>query len=224
MTELILMLTKDDVTIADCLSAYEQIRDTDVKWVGFKDIGPGPDTLHELTRRIHADGRQAVLEVVSEDQDAEMRSVVAGTDLGVDLIMGGTRVHQSASISARSGISYHPFPGTIQGHPSRLTGTLADIVSSAKEISGHPDVSGLDLLAYRWPGDVPELIRQVVAAVDVPVVVAGSIDASARFAAVRNAGAWGLTVGTAAVTGQLMPGGSFRDQVNMALQLTMSTS
>ena len=45
-----------------------------------------------------------------------------------------------------------------------------------------------------------------------------------RFAAVRNAGAWGLTVGTAAVTGQLMPGGSFRDQVNMALQLTMSTS
>jgi hypothetical protein len=206
MTELILMLTKDDVTIADCLSAYEQIRDTDVKWVGFKDIGPGPDTLHELTRRIHADGRQAVLEVVSEDQDAEMRSVAAGTDLGVDLIMGGTRVHQSASIPARSGISYYPFPGTIQGHPSRLTGTLTD------------------LLAYRWPGDVPELIRQVVAAVDVPVVVAGSIDASARFAAVRNAGAWGLTVGTAAVTGQLMPGGSFRDQVNMALQLTMSTS
>jgi imidazole glycerol phosphate synthase subunit HisF len=143
MTELILMLTKDDVTIADCLSAYEQVRATDVKWVGFKDIGQAADTLDELTRRIHADGRRAVLEVVSEDEQAEMRSVV------------------------------------------------------------------------------PELIREVVAAVDIPVV-AGSIDAPARFAAVRNAGAWGLTVGTAAVTGQLMPGGSFRDQVNTALRLTMS--
>jgi len=222
MTELILMLTKDDVTIADCLSAYDQVRDTDVKWVGFKDIGPSPDTLDELTRRIHADGRHAVLEVVSEDEQAEMRSVAVGTDLGVDLIMGGTRVPESAPVAARSGIGYYPFPGRIQGHPSRLAGTLTDIVSSAKEISGHPDVSGLDLLAYRWPGDVPELIRQVVAAVNVPVVVAGSIDSPARFAAVRNAGAWGLTVGTAAVTGQLEPGGSFRDQVNAALQLTMS--
>jgi hypothetical protein len=223
MTELILMLTKDDVTIADCLSAYDQIRDTDVKWVGFKDIGPAADILRELTCRIHADGRHAVLEVVSEDRDAEMRSVAVGTDLGVDLIMGGTRVDESAAVSAGSGISYYPFPGTIQGHPSRLTGTLSDIVASAKEVSSHPDVSGLDLLAYRWPGDVPELIRQVVTAVDVPVVVAGSIDSPERFAAVRNAGAWGLTVGTAAVTGQLMPGGSFRDQVNAALQLTMST-
>jgi hypothetical protein len=224
MTELILMLTKDDITIADCLSAYEQVRDTDVKWVGFKDIGPGTDTLRELTRRIHADGRHAVLEVVSEDQQAEMRSVSGGTDLGVDLIMGGTRVRQTAPVSARSGISYYPFAGTVQGHPSRLAGTLSDIVASAKEISSHPDVSGLDLLAYRWLGDVPELIRQVVAAVDVPVVVAGSIHAPARFAAARNGGAWGLTVGTAAVTGELMPGGSFRDQVNMALQLTMSAS
>jgi hypothetical protein len=222
MTELILMLTKDDVTIADCLSAYDQLRGTDVQWVGFKDIGPAADTLQELTRRIHADGRHAVLEVVSEDRDAEMRSVAVGTDLGVDLIMGGTRVDESAAVAARSGISYYPFPGTIQGHPSRLAGTLSDIVASAKEVSSHPDVSGLDLLAYRWPGDVPELIRQVVAAVDVPVVVAGSIDSPERFAAVRNAGAWALTVGTAAVTGQLMPGGSFRDQVNTALQLTAS--
>jgi hypothetical protein len=222
MTELILMLTKDDVTIADCLSAYDQIRDTDVNWVGFKDIGPAAGTLRELTRRIHADGRHAVLEVVSEDPDAEMRSVAAGTELGVDLIMGGTRVDQSAPVAARSGISYYPFPGTIQGHPSRLTGTLTDIIASAKEISSHPSVSGLDLLAYRWPGDVPELIREVVAAVDVPVVVAGSIGTPERFAAVRNAGAWGLTVGTAAVTAQLVAGGSFRDQVNAALQLTMS--
>jgi hypothetical protein len=45
-----------------------------------------------------------------------------------------------------------------------------------------------------------------------------------RFAAVRDAGVWALTVGTAAVTGQLVPGGGFRDQVNTALELTRSAS
>src|SRR5260221_295769 len=56
----------------------------------------------------------------------------------------------------------------------------------------------LDLLAYRFRGDVPALIKAVCDAVDKPVVVAGSIDRSERIAAVLASGAAGFTVGTAA--------------------------
>jgi Ala-tRNA(Pro) deacylase len=64
-----------------------------------------------------------------------------------------------------------------------------------------PGVHGLDLLAYRFEGDVPRLIREVCAAVDKPVVVAGSIDRQERLQAVIAGKAAGFTIGTAALDG-----------------------
>jgi imidazole glycerol phosphate synthase subunit HisF len=62
-------------------------------------------------------------------------------------------------------------------------------------------VHGLDLLAYRYTGDVPALIAAVSAAVAKPVIVAGSIDRAERVEAAATSGAQGFTVGTAALAG-----------------------
>ena len=61
---------------------------------------------------------------------------------------------------------------------------------------------GLDLLAYRSREDVPSLIKAVCAAVSKPVYVAGSIDTPERIAVVKEAGAAGFTIGTAALDGK----------------------
>ena len=58
---------------------------------------------------------------------------------------------------------------------------------------------GLDLLAYRSNEDVPALIKAVCAAVSKPVYVAGSIDTPERMGVVKEAGAAGFTIGTAAL-------------------------
>ena len=75
MPEFIFMLTKDDQTIADALSVYDEVRGAPLRYVGFKDIGQPAPVLRELTGRIRADGRTAVLEVVSIDRDSEVRSI-----------------------------------------------------------------------------------------------------------------------------------------------------
>ncbi len=90
MLEFIFMLTRDDQTVSNALEVYEGLRDTDLRYAGFKDVGVGPHVLQQLTSAIRADGRTVVLEVVSLSVEDEVRSVRVGLDLGVDMIMGGT--------------------------------------------------------------------------------------------------------------------------------------
>ncbi len=217
MAEFLFMLTKNDSTVPDCLEVYDQVREAGLRWVGFKDIGGPVATLRELVRRIRADGRNVVLEIVSTDAAAELNSVRAGIDLGVDLLMGGTQPDAALPLVAGTGIRYFPFPGEIVGHPSVLRGTIDSIAESARALTARDGVDGLDLLAYRWQGDVPGLIREVVKRSSGPVVVAGSIVDADQIRIVTEAGAWGFTIGGAVFDRVLVPGGSIRDQVDWAL-------
>ena len=217
MAEFLFMLTKDDATVGDCLDVYDRVRETDLRWVGFKDIGVPVATLRELASRIRSDGRKVVLEIVSTDTAAELASVRAGVDLGVDLLMGGTQPDAALPLMKGTEIQYFPFPGQIEGHPSILKGTMDSIAESGRQLTSRPGVAGLDLLAYRWTGDVPALIGDVVDKSSGPVVVAGSIVTSDQIRIVTDRGAWGFTIGGAVFDRVLVPGGSLRDQVVWAL-------
>lgn len=213
MAEFLFMLTKDDATVSDCLDVYNQVRDTDLRWVGFKDIGVPTKTLAELARRIRVDGRNVVLEIVSTDAAAEVASVRAGVELGVDLMMGGTQPDAALPLLKGKPIRYFPFPGEIVGHPSILKGTIDSIAESGRQLTARPGVAGLDLLAYRWTGDVSALMGEVVRKSAGPVVVAGSIVTSDQIRIVTDRGAWGFTIGGAVFDRVLVPGGSLRDQI-----------
>lgn len=224
MPELVFMLTRDDRTVADPLAAYDQIRHLPpLRHVGFKDVGADPDQLHALTRVIHDDGRRAYLEVVAPEPDAELAAVRTAVALGVDAVLGTTRHDDALDVLDGTDIGFLPFPGRVTGHPSRLEGSLEEIVAHARGLATHPGVTGLDLLAFRWTGgDGAELARAVCAAVDVPVVVAGSIDTDSRIRSVEAAGAWGFTVGGAAFAGRFA-GGDLRDEVAALLTAAGST-
>jgi len=93
--------------------------------------------------------------------------------------------------------------------PAKSSATRArwrERVDSARALSALEGVDGLDLLAYRSAVDPPDLIRAVTAAVDKPVIVAGSIDAPERVRAAVSGGAAGFTIGTAAIAGAYAPG------------------
>jgi len=104
-----------------------------------------------------------------------------------------------------------PYVGKVSGHPAILEGRPDDIVDSARAAVTQ-GVSGINLLAYRYPGDGLRLVRDVVTAVAAPVLSAGSIDSISRVRAICRAGVWGFTIGGAVVTRRLV-GGTFRDQV-----------
>ncbi len=231
MIEFIFMLTRDDTTVSDAKQVYDTLRDTDLRYVGFKDIGLPPSELRDLARTMRADGREVFLEVVSERAEDELRSVRAALDIGVDWLMGGTHADEALAVLDEVGPPgtsgrprYCPFPGRVVGHPSILEGTVDEIADSARELTARPGVDGLDLLAYRWQGDVPALVRAVVDAASGPVVAAGSVDSAERIDALARAGAWAFTIGGAIFERRLPAGDSVREQVECALAMTAAAA
>jgi mannose-6-phosphate isomerase-like protein (cupin superfamily) len=198
----IFMLTRNDRTVED---ASEQLRTAlglGVRHIGFKDVGLPIAQLKALNAAIKAGGATSYLEVVSLDRDSEIASARAALEIGVDVLLGGTRAEDVLPVIAGTAIQYCPFPGRIVGHPSVLEGSIDEIVASAKALAGREGVHGLDLLAYRSQQDVPALMKAVCAAVSKPVYIAGSIDTPERIAIVKQAGAAGFTIGTAALDGK----------------------
>jgi len=215
--EFIFMLTHADRTVADAVERVRQLPDQGLRIVGFKDVGLPLEDLSELADAIRARGWETALEVVSTSREAELRSVAAALDLGVDWLLGGTHVNEVLPLLAESSLRYCPFAGIIEGHPSRLRGTLEEIVASARSLTARDGVHGLDLLAYRWNGDGTELAKAVCAAISKPVIAAGGIDSEQRIEAISSTGIWGFTVGTAAFDGKFAGGGSLREQVDQVI-------
>jgi mannose-6-phosphate isomerase-like protein (cupin superfamily) len=198
----IFMLTRNDRTVPDASQQLQTALSLGVRHIGFKDIGLPLEQLKGLNAAIKAGGARSYLEVVSLDRESEMVSAKAASEIGVDVLLGGTRVDDVLPIIKGTGIQYFPFPGRITGHPSVLEGTIDEIVESAKAIAARDGVHGLDLLAYRSGENVPGLMKAVCAAVDKPVIIAGSIATPERIAVVQSAGAAGFTIGTAALDGK----------------------
>ena len=221
MSEFILMLTYNDATVDDALDVYRDVRDANLRYVGFKDVGLPFDRLRALADAIRADGRRVMLEVVSESREDELRSAQAGLDLNVDYLMGGTHAGDVTRIIAGSPVRYFPFPGRVIGHPSLLRGTVPEIAESARRLGATPGVHGLDLLAYRYDGDVEALVAAVVAAAGVPVIAAGSISTEAQIRRLAALGVWGFTVGTAIFERRFAAQDtSFRAQVDALLKIS----
>jgi hypothetical protein len=201
MPEFILMLTHHDRTVDNALSICQHVRTLGLRYIGFKDIGLPYEQQKLLVKAIHEGGQKAMLEVVSERAEDELRAAEGARELGVDYLLGGTHAREVVRILAGTPILYYPFPGQIIGHPSRLQGTIEEIVASARELAALEGVSGLDLLAYRYAGDVDALMRAVVGAVELPIIAAGSINSAQRIQSVARAGVWGFTVGSALFEG-----------------------
>ncbi len=217
MIEFIFMLTKDDRTVPNARDVYAEVRDSGLRYVGFKDVGLPPDQLAALAQAIRQDGREVMLEVVSENAEDELRSVRVGRDIGVDWLLGGTHPDEALAILEGTSIRYCPFPGRVIGHPSLLRGTIEEIAADAARLTARPGVHGLDLLAYRYDGDVEALTAAVRDCSSGPVIAAGSVDSPDRIEALRRIGVWGFTIGGAIFDGKFAGAPSVRGQVDTVL-------
>jgi hypothetical protein len=217
VTEFIFMLTHSDRTVPNARAVYDEIRSTAVRYVGFKDIGLPISELRALAGAIRADGREVMLEVVSEDPADELRSIGAALEIGVDWLLGGTHPDEALEIIAGTPVRYCPFPGRVIGHPSQLRGTIDEIAADAAALTARPGVHGLDLLAYRYDGDVEALTAAVNARASGPVIAAGSVDSLERIAALARIGVWGFTIGGAIFDGRFAGAPSIPAQIETVL-------
>lgn len=223
MSEFILMLTRDDRTLPECRSILDEIENTRVRFVGFKDIGVPEDELREIVAQVRRSGRHPVLEVVSLSEEEEIQSIEAALRLEVDYLIGGTRPELGLERLKGSGISYFPYVGDVVGHPARLAGSREEIVDHAMAVQDL-GVDGINLLAYRHADDGLGVAKAVKEAVDLPLICAGSVDSVERIGELSRLGVWAFTVGGAVVSRSIVPEAGLSEQIEAVLDAAEGSS
>jgi hypothetical protein len=216
MIEFIFMLTRDDVTLKDAREVYASIADSGVRHVGCKDVGLPREELAKFMDEIRANGHVSYLEVVSETDEDTLNSARVAAEVKPDYLIGGTLIEPVQEIIAGTGIKFFPYVGQIVGHPCLLRGSIDEIAEDARRAESL-GVDGINLLAYRYDKDVDALVEAVVGATSLPVIAAGSVDSPERIQALNERGVWAFTIGTAALDGRLVEGGSLDEQLRCAL-------
>src|SRR5574341_1492700 len=202
--EFILMLTHNDTTVKDALQIFRGCNAAPVGHWGFKDVGLPPEEMRTLVHEMKEAGKITYLEVVSLSEAEGLRGAQIAVEAGFDILMGTVFFDSILKFLKDKPIKYYPFPGHIYSHPSILDGTIDEIVAHARFLESK-GVQGIDLLSYRYVGDAPRLLREVVKATTVPIVSAGSIESYKRLAEVWQAGAWGFTIGSALFDKKFVP-------------------
>jgi hypothetical protein len=215
--EFIFMLTRNDETLADAREVYASVAASGVRHFGCKDVGLPRQELEALLSEIRGNGHTSYLEVVSESDEATLASARAAAEIRPDYLIGGTLIEPVQEIIAGTGIKFFPYVGRVVDHPCLLRGSIQEIAEDARR-AGARGVDGVNLLAYRYDGDVEALVDAVSAATSFPVIAAGSVDSVERIRTLAEHGVWAFTIGTAALDGVLLPGEPLQAQLELALE------
>ena len=211
--ELIVMLTYNDKTVENAIELFDTLKDSPVQHWGFKDVGLQKDEMQKLVNNMKAAGKTTYLEVVSLSEAEGLSGAELAMNCGFDILMGTVFFDSIHVLLKDSPVKYYPFIGHVHSHPSILEGKIEDIAKETGLLESK-GLDGFDLLTYRYTGNALELLKAVVKATrKVPIVSAGSIDNFDRIAEVRDAGAWGFTIGTAFFEKKFVPDGSFRENM-----------
>ncbi|MGB4137117.1 MAG: hypothetical protein WA971_11165 [Microbacterium sp.] len=217
------MLTKNDVTIPDAFEVYDLLAEAfsseELPYVGFKNIGHPLDRLRDLGRRIVADGRRLVVEIVGASEETEREAALLAVELGADILIGGTHTDAVLSVIAGTGIGYYPTVGDLATEPGRIHGTIDEIVDEARAMVSRRGVDGIMLLGYRFTGDASELIQRIGEIPGMRVVNAGSVDSAERISELSDNGFWAFTIGSAVLDRSLPAGASLEDQLRWVLDV-----
>ncbi len=209
--ELIVMLTHHDKTVANAREVFESCRHSKAKFFGMKEVGLPLEDMKALYADMRASGKTTVLEVVAYTEEECLRGAEIAAECGCSILMGTLFFDSILQFCRDHSILYMPFVGTVEERPSVLKGDIGDIVRQAQ---GYIEKGcyGVDLLGYRYTGDAVALIQALLAGLDAPVCVAGSINSYARLEEVKAAAPWSFTVGGALFENRF--DGSFAEQID----------
>lgn len=212
--ELIVMLTNNDITVKNAADVFESCKDLPaMKW-GFKDVGLPKEEMISLARTMKEAGKETYLEVVTYTEEGCLKGAELAAECGFDHLTGALPFPSVFSFVKEHGLKYSPFCGKVGGSPVTLTGSVDDIVRSAKECIEN-GAAGVDLTAYRYAdGDPVELTKAVTDAIGGDrVCIAGSIGNTERMDAMKQAGVSEYTMGSALFNANFVKNGTFRDNL-----------
>lgn len=210
-SELIVMLTHNDLTVENAYEIFEQCQDTKALYWGFKEQPLPIEDMKRIYSKMKECGKRTVLEVVAYTEAEGLEGAQMAATCGCDVLMGTCYSESIHKFCQQHNIAYMPFVGQITGRPSILMGSIDSMVEEAKRLK-EKGVFGVDLLGYRYEQDAEQLISDVVNKVGNPVCVAGSIDSYERLQFIKKVQPWAFTIGSAFFENKF--GDTFAEQIN----------
>jgi hypothetical protein len=220
--KLITMLTYNDETVQEAYEVFKQSADIPCEFWGFKDIGLPLNKMKKLVTEMKTAGKTTFLEIVSLSEKECLDGAKVAVDCQFDYLMGTVFYSSVFEYLKNKDIKFLPFCGKVSGHPSVVEGTIREVVEDGKKLA-LIGVDGVDLLAYRFVGDPEQLSREFISAVNLPVVIAGSIESFDRLDIIKDLNPWAFTIGTAFFDKKFVPGASFSEQIQVVLDYMKKT-
>ena len=219
MSELIVMLTHNDVTVPNALEVFTSCRDLPVKYWGFKDHGLEPAAMKQLVDVMKANGKTTFLEVVSYTEEECMRGARIGVECGFDYLLGTLYFDSVYEYVKKTDLKYCPFVGKVSQTPSILEGTVEEMLAQEAAFADK-GIYGTDLLGYRYTGEnVDEFCADFVKGAKHPVCLAGSIGSEERIEKVKKMNPWTFTMGSALFAKNFVKNGTFRENLEYVINL-----
>lgn len=207
---LIVMLTHNDFTVKNAAEIFEECKNSAVEYWGMKEQGLPLEDMKLLCKCMKECGKTTILEVVAYTQEEGLLGAKIAVECGFDILMGTIFSDAINDYCATHGLKYMPFVGTVTDRPSILSGDINDIINEAKQYVAK-GVYGIDLLGYRYVGDIEALNNALVENIDAPVCIAGSIDTYPKLERMKELNPWGFTIGSAFFEN------SFGDSINQQI-------
>ena len=210
-SELIVMLTHNDLTVENAYEIFEQCQDTKALYWGFKEQPLPIEEMKRIYSKMKECGKRTVLEVVAYTEAEGLEGAQMAATCGCDVLMGTCYSESIHKLCQQHNIDYMPFVGDIVGRPSILKGSIESMIAQAKMLKDK-GVFGIDLLGYRYEENPEKLISDYVKQVGNPVCVAGSIDSYERLQFIKDVQPWAFTIGSAFFENKF--GDTFAEQIN----------
>lgn len=213
--KLIVMLTHNDKTVKNAAEIFEQCKNTSAQYWGFKEEGIPLAEMKALCTSMKNAGKTTFLEVVAYTEEECLEGAKMAVECGFDILMGTLFFDSINEYLKSNQVKYMPFVGKIEGRPSILSGSIQGMINESNVLLAK-GVYGIDLLGYRYVGDAVELNKQLVANVNAPVCLAGSISSFERLDEVKAAKPWTYTIGGAFFENKF--DGTFAEQIEKVIQ------
>lgn len=216
--EIIIMLTNNDITVKNAAEVFENCKDLPAAKWGFKDVGLPKEEMIALAKKMKEAGKETYLEVVTYTEEGCLEGAKLAYECGFDYLTGTLPFDSVFEYVKEHNLKYSPFCGKVGGSPVELSGSIEEIVSSAKDCI-EKGANGVDLTAYRYKqGDPVALTKAVVEAIGADkVCIAGSIGNTKRMDDMKDVGVAEYTMGSALFNGNFVKDGSFRENLEYVL-------
>ena len=215
-SQLIVMLTINDKTVKNAIEVFDSSKDLPVQFWGFKNIGLPKEQMKQLVKNMKEAEKTTLLEVVSYTEDDCLKAAEFAVECNFDYLMGTLFCDPVFNFLKDKPIKYSPFCGNVSGSPSILEGTIDQIINDAKTMQ-RKGVDAFDILAYRYVGDPEKLAEKFIQAIDIPVIIAGSINCYERLDKINELNPWGFTMGTALFEKNFDKDGTFKENLKKVI-------